>query len=289
MSGDEAKLVDASGDYAFVVRDGEPVDQPRWRSSRVVLTSERVVLADADGNRSFPHGAVELVDDPDGVVPEGFPADGATALRAGNHTLLVDAPEVEALDREYCRAALDAEVILVKHPAVVGGVVQDTEWSKARFRFADDTVRLALPGGRSTSFPVEDVGTVETATQEVMGSRRQVVRLEHTDEEDRSVETHFSGTDAHCRALAHLFEAVVSERGSEEHELTETERQVLMALYSGVSPFEMSDFVGISVEEVEEIYGKLLEMDAVDEVRTRTEVSLNAHGRNLASEAMSEQ
>ncbi|MFB6139515.1 MAG: CheF family chemotaxis protein [Halosimplex sp.] len=289
MSGDEAKLVDAAGDYAFVVRDGEPVAEPRWSSSRLVLTNERLVLSEADGNQSFPHGAVELVDDPDEVVPEGFPADGATALRAGNNVLLIDAPDVDAFDREYCRAALDTEVILVKHPAVVGGVVQDTDWSKARFRFADDTVKLALPGGESTSFPVSDVGTVETASQNVMGAQRRVVQLEHTDEEGRSVETHFSGTDAHCRALAHLFEAVVSDRQSEEYELTETENQVLMALYSGVSPFEMAEFVGISVDEVEEIYGKLLEMDAVDEVRVRTEVSLNAHGRNLASEAMSEQ
>ncbi|WP_459191165.1 CheF family chemotaxis protein [Halosimplex sp. J119] len=289
MSGDETKLVDTSGDYAFVVRDGQPVDAPQWRSSRLVLTSKRLVLAEADGNKSFPHRAIELVDDGDDVVPDDFPAEGATAIRAGDHVLLVDAPDVDAFDREYCRAALDAEVILVKHPAVVGGVVQDTEWSKARFRFADDEVKLALPGGQTTSFAVEDVGTVETASQGVMGAQRQVVKLEHTDEEGRSVETHFSGTGAHCRALAHLFEAVVSDRQTDEYELTDTENQVLMALYSGVSPFEMADFVGISVDEVEEIYQKLLEMDAVDEVRVRTEVSLNAHGRNLASEAMSEQ
>ena len=289
MSGDEAKLADTSGDYAFVVRDGEPVDEPRWRSSRLVLTNKRLVLADADGNQSFPHSAIELVEDTESVVPAGFPAEGATAIRAGTHVLLVDAPDLEAFDREYCRAALDTEVILVKHPAIVGGVVQDTEWSKARFRFADDSVKLALPGGKTTSFAVEDVGTVETASQQVMGAERQVVQLEHTDEDDRSVETHFSGTESHTVALTHLFEAVVSDRQTDEYELTDIENQVLMALYSGVSPFEMADFVGISVDEVEEIYQKLLEMGAVDEVRVRTEVSLNAHGRNLASEAMSEQ
>jgi helix-turn-helix protein len=49
-----------------------------------------------------------------------------------------------------------------------------------------------------------------------------------------------------------------------------------MALYSGVSPFEMADFVGVSVEEIEEVYQRLLEVGAVDEVRTRTEVELNA-------------
>jgi len=50
----------------------------------------------------------------------------------------------------------------------------------------------------------------------------------------------------------------------------------------------MADFVGLPVDEVEEIYQKLLDVGAVDEVRTRTEVALNAQGRNMASEAMSE-
>jgi helix-turn-helix protein len=286
MSEDETKLVDATGDYCQVVREGEPVADPRWRSARVVLTNRRLLLAGSESNRSIPHERIELTDAPE-HVPGGF-GDGATALRVGEHVFLVDA-SVEDFDREYCRAALDAEVILVKHPAVVGGVVQDTEWSKARFRFADDRVKLALPGGGSTSFAVEDVGTIDTSTATVMGEQRQVVEVEHTDQHDRSVETHFSGTAAHGRALDHLFSSVIADRHSEEYELTETESEVLMALYSGVSPFEMADFVGLDVEEVEEIYGKLLEMGAVDKVRERTEVSLNAHGRNLASEAMSEQ
>ena len=287
MSGDEAKLLEASADYCYVVRDGQPVDEPRWRSSRAVLTNRRLVLADGDGNTSLPHGALALADE--GVVPDELADGGATALRAEDNVLLVDATGVENFDREYCRAALDTAVILAKHPAVVGGVVQDTEWSKARFRFADETVKLAFPGGKSAAFAVDDVGTLETASETVLGESREVVKVEHSDDEGRSVETHFSGTDDHTDALAHLFRATIDERGSDDHELTETESQVLMALYSGVSPFEMAEFVGISVDEVEEIYQKLLEMDAVDEVRVRTEVSLNAHGRNLASEAMSEQ
>jgi len=286
MSEDETKLVDATGDYCQVVREGEQVAESRWRSARVVLTNRRLLLAGSDGNRSIPHDRIELTEVPE-HVPDGF-GDGATALRVGEHVFLVDA-SVEDFDREYCRAALDTEVILVKHPAVVGGVVQNTEWSKARFRFADDRVKLALPGGKSTSFAVEEVGTIDTSTATVMGEQRQVVEVEHTDSQDRSVETHFSGTPAHGRALEHLFSRVIAERHSEKYELTETESEVLMALYSGVSPFEMADFVGLDVEEVEEIYGKLLEMGAVDKVRERTEVSLNAHGRNLASEAMSEQ
>ncbi|MEF8852887.1 MAG: CheF family chemotaxis protein [Haloarculaceae archaeon] len=132
MSEDETKLVDATGDYCQVVRDGEPVAEPSWRSARVVLTDRRLRLPGSDGDRSLPHDRVELTEFPEGL-PDGFSADDATALRVGGHVFLVDA-SVDDFDREYCRAALDAEVILVNHPAVVGGVVQDTEWSKLRAR-----------------------------------------------------------------------------------------------------------------------------------------------------------
>jgi helix-turn-helix protein len=90
----------------------------------------------------------------------------------------------------------------------------------------------------------------------------------------------------HTDALTTLFTTVVEGR-EDDYELSEMESQVLMALYSGVSPFEMADFVGTTPDDVEEIYQKLLEVGAVDKVRTRTEVSLNAQGRNMASEAMS--
>jgi hypothetical protein len=43
-----------------------------------------------------------------------------------------------------------------------------------------------------------------------MGEQRQVVRVEHTDDEDRSVETHFSGVAWHSRALSSLLERVNS-------------------------------------------------------------------------------
>jgi helix-turn-helix protein len=167
-------------------------------------------------------------------------------------------------------------------------VQDDAEWSKARFSVDDDTFSLQFPGGESMSCGLDDVGTVEERSATVMGEQRTVVAVEHADDEGRSVQTHLSGNKRHTTVLARLFEWVI-ERREGDYELDDVESQVLMALYSGVSPFEMADFVGISVDEVEEIYQHLLEVGAVDEVRTRTEVALNAQGRNMASEAMSEQ
>ncbi|MBX0296380.1 CheF family chemotaxis protein [Haloarcula nitratireducens] len=285
MSGDERKVFDASGDFQYVVRDGEQVEDPQWRSCRIVVTNKRLVLATSGGKQPIPHSKISLAD-PESDVPDGAPAT-ATAFEVGNNVLLVDAAGVEDFAFEYCRAALQGAVILARHPAVVGGVIRDdAEWGKARFRLADEEVRLQFPGGDSTVFDIEDVGTIETSESAVMGERRAVVEVEHTDERDRSVETHFSGMAHHTDALRSLFSAVVDRR-EDDYELSEMESQVLMALYSGVSPFEMADFVGTTPDEVEEIYQKLLDVGAVDKVRTRTEVSLNAQGRNMASEAMS--
>jgi helix-turn-helix protein len=286
MSGDERKVLDTSGDFQYVVRDGEPVEEPQWRSCRFIVTNKRLVLGTSDGKQPIPHSNISLPEDPESVVPDGVPPD-ATVLSVGDNVLLVDAGNVDDFAFEYCRATLQGEVILARHPAVVGGVIQDdAEWSKARFQLDDGEVRLQFPGGDATVFDIDDVGTIETSQSTVLGDQRAVVEVEHTDEEDRSVETHFSGMAHHTDALASLFRSVVEGR-EDDYELTEMENQVLMALYSGVSPFEMADFVGSTPDEVEEIYQKLLDVGAVDKVRTRTEVSLNAQGRNMASEAMS--
>ncbi len=284
MSGEERKLVDAAGDYAYAVRSGDSVE-PEWRSCRLVVTDRRLVIAGGDDRRTVPHARVELLDE--ASVPEGVDPGGATPVRIGESVLLIDAPDV-SFEREYCRAALHGTVILARHPTVVGGVVrEEADWSKARFAFEDDVVRLAFPDDRSARIEVADVGTVETDRRTVLGEERTVLAVEHTRGE-RSVETHLSGTERHTRALSSLFESVVQAR-DDDYELDELESQVLMALYSGVSPFEMAEFVGVGVDEVEEIYQRLLAVGAVDEVRTRTEVALNAQGRNMASEAMNEQ
>jgi len=289
MSEGEQKLVDTQGDYLYAVRDGEPVPDARWRSCRIVLTNERLVLSTSDNRQAIPHSQILVPDEDESVVPDEIDTMGATALKIGTNVILVDAQQLDDFASEYCRAALHDEVILVKYPAIIGGVVQDdASWSKARFRLDDDQINLGLPDGERVSFPIDDVGTVETSTGQVAGENREIVQVEHTDDDGRSVETHFSGVEWHPKALSALLQATI-ERRQDEYELDDIENQVLMALYSGVSPFEMADFVGIEVETVEEIYRKLIEAGAVDKVRERTEVTLNAKGRNLASEAMNEQ
>lgn len=288
MSDGEHTLVDASGDFLYVVRDGEAVADPSWQSCRIVLTDERLVLSTNDGERAISLGNLSPVEDPAAVVPDGVSAGNATPLRAGDAVVLLDAGAVEDFETEYARAVLHDEIVLARPTAVVGGADrEDAEWSKARLRFQEDRLLIGLPGGETASLDLADVGGFERSRSTVLEAERPVLAVEHSDAEDRAVESQFSGTERHVGALATVLEDAAATR-EEAVELTETEREVLMALYSGVSPFEMADFVGVDVEEIERVYGGLLEAGAVEKVRERTEVTLNERGRNLASEAMNE-
>ena len=79
------------------------------------------------------------------------------------------------------------------------------------------------------------------------------------------------------------------EKRAEDLDVTDRERQVLVALYSGVSPFEVPDFVGMDVEAVEETVDSLVEKGVLTEKRVRREVKLKARGRNIASEVIADQ
>jgi helix-turn-helix protein len=61
-----------------------------------------------------------------------------------------------------------------------------------------------------------------------------------------------------------------------------------MALYTGVSSFEIPDFLGMDVDKVEEIFERLIELDVLEEVRKRREVSLKTRGRNIASQSIND-
>ena len=285
MSDGEQKLLDTQGDLLYAVRDEAVVEGAEWTACRVVLTNQRLILATSGNKQTIPLAKVALAADPPAVPAAEHVGDHA-ALRVGTNVILVSATD-GGLEEEVCRAMLHDQVVLVKHPAVEGGVVQDTDWEKAKFRYADGTIRMALSEG-GLAIDTDDVGTIDTNETTVRGEARTVVAVEHT-EAELSVQTYLTGTERHVEALSSLFAAAVERNAASLDRLDEVESQVLMALYSGVSPFEMSDFVGVPPDEVEAVYQHLLEVGAVDEVRTRTEVALNARGRNLASDAMSEQ
>jgi helix-turn-helix protein len=287
MSEGEQKLGDYRGRFAQVVKDGRKVPDLEWIAGRILLSNKRIILASSEGKRTIPLAKVKSIKSRTDAAQPLAQVENYVSLQVGNDVTLVSPRQHEEFETALYSAVLDQQAVLVKHPAVEGGVVQSTDWEKARLKVEEDSVALAVTSGQFVEVDIDDVGAVEEEERTVRGDDRQVIEVEHT-EGGTAVETHVTGPRRHVTVLAGLLRKG-EQQNETDAELTDEETEVLMALYSGVSPFQIPDFVGMDVERVEEVYDQLIEQGILEEDRVRREVQLKPRGRHIASEASGEE
>jgi helix-turn-helix protein len=283
----ERKIDETQGKYLRASESGQDLTGAEWQPCRVLVTTERLVLR-GEESLEVPLDDVEEVGDRYDCNQATRAEPDYLTLFVDEAVLLVTAPEFDALETNFFRAMLDGAIISVRHPAVEGGVVQDVEWQRGRTKITEEAVRLVTEDGAKVAIDRADIGEMATDATVVDGEERAVVEVEHTEEGDTSVETHLSGREHHLSVLRRLLGAG-AERNKADLDLDPVERRVIMALYSGVSPFGISEFLGIDVEKIEAIYDRLIELDVIEVERERTEVALTPQGRKVAGEAMGEQ
>jgi helix-turn-helix protein len=287
MSKSERKLLDTTGRFTQVVRDGNKMNDIDWTDGRILLSNRRLVLAGTEGKRTLQLSRVDRIEGRYDVNRTIAQVTDYVSVRIGTDVYLVSTGESESFERLLHKTILDGEIVLVKHPAIEGGVVQDVNWRKARVKIDEDAVNLAVEDGSFVQIEIDDVGTIDQAERTVKSKERPVLEAEHT-VDGTSVETYLSGNEKHCSVLGSVLG-----RGAEQNassiDLSKDETEVLMALYSGVSSFEVPEFLDMDPDDVEEIYERLIELDVLQEVRIRREVALKPRGRNIASESMNSQ
>jgi len=285
--GEERQLADQTGKFAQVVSDGRKVPDVEWNGGRILLSTKRLVLASNEGKRTIPLSEVRTIKGQQDASQPLATVWNYISVQADGDVTLVSPADHEAFERQLYSAVLDQQVVLAKHPAVEGGVVRDTDWEKGRLKLEDGEVALALASGQFVEIEIDDVGTVQEGTRKVLGDERRVVEVEHT-QAATAVRTDLAGASRHVSVLASLLRKG-EQKNTADVDLSDRESQVLMALYSGVSPFQIPEFVGMDVDTVEEVFDQLIEAGILEKRRTRREVSLKARGRHIASEATDEE
>jgi len=287
---EEHALVDTKGKFVQVVTDGRKRNDIEWLPGRILLSNKRLVLATNDGKRTVPLSTLTGVTASQMNQPLAQ-VEGYVKLQAGRDAWLVSPKAAEEFERALYSALLDRIVTLVKHPALKGGVVTEATWEKARFKIdeeQEDTVNIATASGTFVELDIDDVGTVEQKQKEIRGKERPLLAVEHTID-GTSVETHISGSPRHVSLIGGLVRQGEQRNAADDVDLSPEETQVLTALYSGISPFKIPDFVDMDVDEVEDVYDRLMEADVLEPVRTRREVQLEARGRSIAGDAIADQ
>ncbi|MES3161296.1 MAG: CheF family chemotaxis protein [Halorubrum sp.] len=290
MSGSdgEYKIADTQARFAVAVREGRPVNDVSWTPGRVLLSNRRLILAGNDGKRTIPLSRLEGLGGRHDANQSIARVSNYVSFDLGEQVLLVAAADHESFERDVYRALLDQRTVIAKHPAVAGGVVQESEWQQARVKIDETGLNAALESGAFVKFDLDDISGLDTARRTVDGEKKPVIEVSHTDGDGTSIETHVAGAPRRMRFVEAWLQKG-EERSTTNVDLSSRDREVLMALYSGVSPFEIPAFLGIDVDVVEETFERLIDLEVVEEVRVRREVTLNSRGRNIASEAMNEQ
>jgi len=284
----EYKITDTRARFAVAVREGRAVNDVSWTPGRVLVSNKRLVLAGNDGRQTVPLSRVEAVGGRHDANQSIARVSNYVSFELGERVLLVAAQEHEPFERDVYRALLDQRTLFARHPAVVGGVVSESGWNQARIKVDDDGLGAALASGAFVGFDLDDISGLEATERTVEGSKRPVLEVAHTDGENTSIETHLSGEPRQMRFVESWLQKGTA-RSETNVDLSSRDQEVLMALYSGVSPFEIPAFLDADIDAVEETFERLVELEIVELVRTRREVSLNSRGRNIASEAMNEQ
>ncbi|WP_396612948.1 CheF family chemotaxis protein [Haloferax sp. S1W] len=288
MKPGEHKLGDTRGRFLQVIKDGREMHDVNWTSGRILLSNKRLILAGTGGKRTILLPNIQKLGGRFDVNQRIATVSDYFSLHIPSGVVLIAPVEYDEFEVDFFGALLNSEQFLARHPAVAGGVVQNTEWEKSRLKVEEEAVSMATVGGKFVEIRLDDIGDIKTGERTIIDQPRSVIEVEHSDDEGTSLQTYISGSE---RAITFLY--TLLREGEELSEtsidLSETDKQVLTALYSGVSPFDIPDFLGLDVDEVEELFQRLIDHNVVDEIRVRHEVQLNARGRSIASDAINEQ
>ncbi|MFC7042250.1 CheF family chemotaxis protein [Halonotius sp. GCM10025705] len=287
MADEEYQIADATGRFTIAVKDGRKLNNISWENGRILLSNKRLILAGNDGKRTIRLSDVTGLSGREDATQSIAALSNYLSVKVGDDVIIIAPNDHEAFKTAFFTAMLGETVIKAKHPAVEGGVVQDSPWEKARLAVEPESLLVTLESGTLVELELDEISEIDTEQRTVDGGKRTVIEVSHV-EGTTNVETHLTGTTRTC-IFAQAFLKEGERRSETNVDLAPAEEEVLMALYSGVSPFSIPEFIDQDVETVEETFEKLIELDIVDKVRERREVTLNSRGRNIASEAMGDQ
>ena len=280
--------MDAPGQVMLAATGDRALPNAEWEQGRILLSTRRLVLATADERETIPLETIQRIGGRIDTSIDARQVSEYVTVCLPERTYLVTTRNHDRFERSLFRALLHGQSTLAKHPAVEGGVVTDQDWQPARLTIDDHGLAIALKSGNFVHLALNELSGLEADTRSIDGDRHLVVAASHVSDSGTIVETHLAGRRPTGEHL-HRFLKRGMTATETNVDLSETERAVLMALYSGISPFDIPAFLDRDVDRVEEIYDRLLALNLVEEVRRRREVQLNARGRNLAGAVSQDQ
>lgn len=214
---------------------GEPV------KGRVVLSQKRLVLAANDDNKvTIPLSSV--FDIAVGHVPpdlgEFFDSTITVAFERNDNRYVaaVEAGDgkIDKFSTVLFKAILNGTEMTVKHPARLGGRVTDAEFAPAKLFLQPKSVRFKT-AGEQIDIGLSTVTEFDRSDRQISGRKRPVLEVRHMQDDQSAMTLAATDSPRKLSILGRYLRLEYSELMNElrDIEITDDEKEILVALYSG--------------------------------------------------------
>lgn len=242
-----------------------------WVDVELVVTDNSIVI----GKRNIPLGEIEDLEDVDveGVKCIQIKKEGKFVLNLPQN--------IHQQVFKYIAFNLKADkfAVFFLSSDTVGGVVSsNAQWEKGYFSVTDEGFWF-LSSKNQKRIPIENLGSVNTDLRNVGGKQRKVLILSHV--EKSNVVTSLVLCPESTLEMLESYLQRLFEKHKPSIKLSEDETQILTLIYSGLDFASIENIIGISTDELNNYYDRLVGSGLAKVVKIRKEIELTPHGVNM--------
>lgn len=163
--------------------------------------------------------------------------------------------------------------------ATVGGVVSSAaQWEKGYFSVTDEGLWF-LSSKYQQRIPIDNLGSIKKDMRDVGGKQRMVLVLSHV-EKSNVVTSLVLCPESTLEMLENYLQRLF-EKHKPAINLSENEKQILTLIYSGLDFASIENIVGISTDELNKLYDRLVDSGLAKVVKIRKEIELTPRGVSM--------
>jgi len=242
-----------------------------WVDAELIITESSLII----GRQKISLGEIEDLEDID--------LDGVNCIQIkkdGN--IIIQLPKnLHQQVFKYIAFNLKADKFAVYFlsSATVGGVVSSSaQWEKGYFSVTDEGLWF-LSTKNQKRIPIENLGSIKKDIRDVGGKQRMVLILSHVEKSD--VVTSLVLCPESTLEMLENYLQRLFEKHKPSIKLSENEMQILTLVYSGLDFASIENIIGISTDELNNYYDRLVDSGLAKVVKIRKEIELTPRGVSM--------
>ncbi|MDD3042517.1 MAG: CheF family chemotaxis protein [Methanosarcinaceae archaeon] len=243
----------------------------KWVDTELIVTDDTLLI----GKKKIALGDIEDLEE---VGIEGI---RSIQIKTGSKIIIKLPQKLHQQVFKFIAFNLKADkfAVFFMASATVGGVVSsDAPWEKGYFSVTDEGLWF-LASKMQKRIPIENLGSVKKDVRNVGGKQRVVLVLSHV-EKSNVVTSLLLCPESTLEMLENYLQRIF-EKHKPKIKLSEDEVQILTLVYSGLDFASIENIIGISTDELNNYYDRLVDSGLAKVVKIRKEIELTPSGVSM--------